>query len=90
MLWLRSNPDTRYKIGDATHTHTNVQRADAVVALLDALEGAPDDPPIRVAYCFYQMHADCTPKLLTDPGYAEGHAHDVPASPVVPTACVSR
>ena len=70
VLWLRVNPDTRYKIGDTTHTHTNVQRADAVVALLDALEGAPDDPPMRVAYCFYQMHADCTPKLLADPEYA--------------------
>ena len=34
-----------------------MQRADAVVALLDALEGAPDDPPMRVYYCFYQMHA---------------------------------
>ena len=69
VLWLRVNPDTRFALGDATHNPSATARCDAVCALLDATEGRPDDPPMAVAYAFYQMRADGTPKVLDDPDY---------------------
>ena len=39
-------------------------------ALLDTLEGRADDPPMAVAYAFYQLKADgATPQRLDDPDY---------------------
>ena len=69
VLWLRVNPDTKFALGDATHNPSNTARCDAVCALLDAIEGRPDDPPMQVAYAFYQMRADGTPAVLEDPEY---------------------
>ena len=69
VLWLRVNPDTRFALGDATHNPSNTARCDAVCALLDAIEGRPDDPPMALAYAFYQMRADGAPRLLEDPDY---------------------
>jgi hypothetical protein len=69
VLWLRVNPDTKFALGDATHNPSNTARCDAVCALLDAIEGRPDDPPMQVAYAFYQMRADGTPAVLADPEY---------------------
>ena len=69
VLWLRINPDTKFALGDATHNPSNTARCDAVCALLDAIEGRPDDPPMQVAYAFYQMRADGTPAVLEDPDY---------------------
>ena len=69
VLWLRVNPDTKFGLGDATHNPSTTARCDAVCALLDAIEGRPDDPPMQVAYAFYQMRADGTPKVLDDPDY---------------------
>ena len=69
VLWLRVNPDTKFALGDATHNPSTTARCDAVCALLDAIEGRPDDPPMAVAYAFYQMRADGTPRLLDDPDY---------------------
>ena len=69
VLWLRVNPDTKFALGDAKHNPSNTARCDAVCALLDAIEGRPDDPPMQVAYAFYQMRADGTPRLLEDPDY---------------------
>ena len=69
VLWLRVNPDTKFALGDAKHHPSNTARCDAVCALLDAIEGRPDDPPMQVAYAFYQMRADGTPALLDDPDY---------------------
>ena len=67
VLWLRVNPDTKFALGDAKHNPSNTARCDAVCALLDAIEGRPDDPPMAVAYAFYQMRADGTPKAPRRP-----------------------
>ena len=74
VLWLRVNPNTRFAIGDrvvaTADSLSNTARCDAVCALLDTLEGRPDDPPMAVAYAFYQLKADgATPQLVDDPGY---------------------
>ena len=62
-------PGHQFALGDATHNPSTTARCDAVCALLDAIEGRPDDPPMAVAYAFYQMRADGTPKVLDDPDY---------------------
>jgi hypothetical protein len=69
VLWLRLNPNTMFAIGDAKHRLSNTARCDAVCALLDAIEGRPEDPPMQVAYACYQMRADGAPKILDDPDY---------------------
>jgi predicted amidophosphoribosyltransferase len=70
VLWLRVNPDTQFRLGNAAkHSPSNTARCDAVCALLDTIEGRPDDPPMQVAYVCYQMHADGTPTVLDDPEY---------------------
>jgi len=70
VLWLRVNPDTPFRLGNAAkHSPSNTARCDAVCALLDTIEGRPDDPPMQVAYVCYQMHADGTPAVLDDPEY---------------------
>ena len=70
VLWLRLNPDTQFRIGPTLHkASSNTQRADAVCALLDTLEGKPTDEPMAVAYACYQMDADCTARLTRDPDY---------------------
>lgn len=70
VLWLRLNPNTTFAIGDAAkHRLTNTVRCDAVCALLNAIEGRPEDPPMQVAYACYQMRADGAPKVLDDPDY---------------------
>ena len=63
------NPDTKFTIGNKNHAPSNTTRCDAVCNFLDTFEGAPNDPPMRIAYAFYQMQADCTPKLLRNPDY---------------------
>ena len=75
VLWLRVNPNTKFAIGDtvAAVVHSrlsNTARCDAVCALLDTLEGRPDDPSMTVAYAFYQLKADgATPQRVDDPDY---------------------
>jgi predicted amidophosphoribosyltransferase len=70
VLWLRVNPDTQFRLGNAAkHSPSNTARCDAVCALLDTIEGRPDDPPMQVAYVCYQMHADGTPTVLDDREY---------------------
>jgi hypothetical protein len=69
IIWIRLNPDTRFAVGDDTHSLSNTARCDAVCRLIDTLEGTPDDPPMRIAYACYQMKADCTAKLARDPDY---------------------
>jgi hypothetical protein len=69
VLWLRLNPDTQFKIGSKLHKSSNTQRADAVCALLDSIEGKPTDQRMTVAYACYQMDADCTPLVTQDPEY---------------------
>lgn len=60
LLWIRLNPNTKFRIGSFAHTPTNTQRADAVCALLDTIEGKPTDERMAVTYVCYQMDADCT------------------------------
>ena len=70
VLWLRVNPDTPFRLGNAAkHSPSNTARCDAVCALLDTIEGRPDDPPMQVACVCYQMHADGTPTVLDDREY---------------------
>ena len=69
VLWVRLNPDTRFAIGNDTHSPSNEVRCNAVCALLDTLEGTPHDPPMRIVYACYQLEADCTAKLTRDPEY---------------------
>ena len=70
VLWLRVNPDTQFRLGNAAkHRLSNTVRCDAVCALLDTIKGRPDDPSMQVAYVCYQMHADGTPTVLDDPDY---------------------
>lgn len=69
VLWLRVNPDAPFSIGDAVHKLSNTERCNAVCALLDAIAGKETDPPMQVAYAFYQMRADCRAKVLDDPDY---------------------
>ena len=70
VLWLRVNPDTQFRLGNAAkHSLSNTARCDAVCALLDTIEGRPDDPSMQVAYVCYQMHADGTPTVLDDTEY---------------------
>lgn len=76
VLWLRLNPDTRFRVGNDTHSPSNTARCDAVCRLLDSLEGKPKDPPMRIAYACYQMESDHTAKLTRDPEY---HADVRPA-----------
>ena len=76
VLWVRLNPDTRFRIGNDTHSPSNTVRCDAVCALLDALEGTPDDPPMRIVYACFQMEADFTAERTRDPDY---HANVLPA-----------
>jgi len=53
----------------AKHRPSNTARCDAVCALLDTIEGRPDDPPMQVACVCYQLHADGTPTVLDDREY---------------------
>jgi hypothetical protein len=76
VLWLRLNPDTRFTIGDKKHSPSNTVRCDAVCALLDTLEGKPNDPPMRILYACYQMEDGCTAKITRDADY---HADVLPA-----------
>jgi hypothetical protein len=69
VLWLRVNPNTQFKIGSVLHKSTNTQRADAVCALLDSIEGKPTDERMAVAYACYQMDADCNALVTSDPDY---------------------
>ena len=70
VLWLRVNPDTKFAIGDATHHQSNTVRCDAVCALLDTIEGRPDDPPMEVAYAFYQLKpCGANAVVVDDPEY---------------------
>ena len=75
VFWLRVNPNTSFDIGDGTRIKyadfTNTQRCDAVVAFLDDFEFCETDARVRAGYAFYQMHADCTPRVVDDPTYPE-------------------
>ena len=70
VLWLRVNPDTRFAIGDVKYRPSNTKRCDAVCRFIDTLEGKETDSRMQVAYAFYQMHADCSAKVLDDPDYS--------------------
>ena len=73
-LWLRVNPNTRFALGDDVKVTgqqlTSEQRCAAVVAMIDRMTMDDFRDPMRIAYCFYQMDADFTPRIVHDPLYA--------------------
>ena len=85
VLWLRVNPDTKFAIGDATHRQSNTVRCDAVCALLNTIEGRPDDPPMQVAYAFFGLKPCGANAVMVDNPEYNAHvrasvvqlAHDV-------------
>ena len=71
ILWIRLNPNTRFTIGDETHSPSNTVRCDAVCKVLNWIEGRENLPAMMVAYVCYQMDERCVPKILNDPDYRE-------------------
>ncbi len=69
VFWLRMNPNTPFRVGNARHNPSGNERSDAVVAWIDSLVGMPDDPPMRVGYAFFQSDATGRPERIDDSSY---------------------
>ncbi len=59
-----------FPIDDVNYSPSNTKRCDAVCRFIDTLKGKENDSSMQVVYAFYQMHADCSAKVLDDPDYS--------------------
>ena len=71
VLWLRVNPDTRFLVGEEKHNPTNTERCKAICRFLDCMDVQRSDPPMAVAYAFYDMDRIGDTKVVQHPDYPQ-------------------
>jgi hypothetical protein len=70
VLWLRFHPDRPFRWrGEEVHPKPADRRRE-VVALLNQLQSSEADPPMQVAYAFYDSQDGEWPDVLGNPEYA--------------------
>jgi len=69
VFWLRVNPNVGFKVGGKTLRTTRPQRFSEVIKFLDNLKSSPSDPPMSIAYAFYDCEPNGSPLVLKDPDF---------------------
>jgi hypothetical protein len=69
VFWLRVNPDRPFEVAGTRVHSPPKERFGKVVQFLDALKAGPEDPPMQVAYAFYDCDDEGRPLVLCDPDY---------------------
>jgi hypothetical protein len=72
VFWLRVNPDSVFKIAGSNRARERKDRFQEVLKFLDGLESRETDPPMQIAYAFFDCTSAHRPLVLSDPEYQEG------------------
>ena len=69
VVWLRFHPDQEYMENGVKRNDEPKERRKVVVMFLDRMKASPSDPPMQIAYLFYNTDAQRMPLVLQDEGY---------------------